>query len=218
MTRFQIDFLESYSREEVVKELRRLAEQLGKQTLSRKDIDRHGRLSSGCVIKKFGSLRAAHEEANLTPARFMKATDQELFRIIIELWTITLEKLGRRPFRHELKTYGFQVSGDTVIRRFGSWNKALSAAAKATTEETGEALEEVPQADADERTPRRSLSVRKRFFVLKRDEYKCRLCGQSGVPLEVDHIVPANRGGSDQLDNLQTLCFACNRGKRDDLQ
>ena len=32
--------------------------------------------------------------------------------------------------------------------------------------------------------------------------------------LEVDHIVPRNQGGSDDLSNLQALCFRCNAGKR----
>jgi diadenosine tetraphosphate (Ap4A) HIT family hydrolase len=33
--------------------------------------------------------------------------------------------------------------------------------------------------------------------------------------LEVDPIVPRNHGGSDDLNNLQALCFRCNAGKRD---
>jgi hypothetical protein len=32
--------------------------------------------------------------------------------------------------------------------------------------------------------------------------------------LEVDHIMPRNHGGSDDLSNLQALCFRCNAGKR----
>jgi hypothetical protein len=31
----------------------------------------------------------------------------------------------------------------------------------------------------------------------------------------VDHIVPRNQGGSDDLSNLQSLCFRCNAAKRD---
>jgi diadenosine tetraphosphate (Ap4A) HIT family hydrolase len=33
--------------------------------------------------------------------------------------------------------------------------------------------------------------------------------------LEVDHIVPRNKGGSDDLSNLQSLCYKCNAMKRD---
>jgi len=32
--------------------------------------------------------------------------------------------------------------------------------------------------------------------------------------LEVDHIIPKNQGGSDDLCNLQSLCFRCNAAKR----
>ncbi|MBR2352886.1 MAG: HNH endonuclease, partial [Clostridia bacterium] len=36
---------------------------------------------------------------------------------------------------------------------------------------------------------------------------------RDGVKLEVDHIIPVSKGGKSTLDNLQTLCERCNRGK-----
>ena len=63
----------------------------------------------------------------------------------------------------------------------------------------------------------RSLMTPKlRFEVLKRDGYRCRVCGRSrseGAQLEVDHIVPVSKGGKTIMSNLQTLCRECNRGK-----
>ncbi len=55
-----------------------------------------------------------------------------------------------------------------------------------------------------------------RFAVMKRDHYRCCLCGKTadqGARLEVDHITPVSKGGKSVLDNLWTLCFECNRGK-----
>jgi len=127
-----IDFIESYDREAISKELQRIAKVLGKPSLSRRDIDAHGRLSSGVVIKRFGSLRKALQDSGLTPLRFMKATGEELYSVLIALWTQTLETFGRSPFRTELRAFGFPISGDTYVRRFGSWNKALLAAADGT--------------------------------------------------------------------------------------
>lgn len=69
-------------------------------------------------------------------------------------------------------------------------------------------------------TGRKGLSSKIRLLVLKRDKYSCVKCGSCArdIPLEVDHIVPVSKGGSDELDNLQTLCFECNRGKGGDLE
>jgi 5-methylcytosine-specific restriction endonuclease McrA len=65
---------------------------------------------------------------------------------------------------------------------------------------------------------RQPLSDRKRFMVLKRDGYACRICHKAGGELEVDHVLPVSRGGTDVMDNLQTLCKRCNRGKGGSLQ
>lgn len=58
-----------------------------------------------------------------------------------------------------------------------------------------------------------------RFKIFKRDAFKCQYCGSQppAVVLEVDHILPSSKGGSDDLVNLITSCFSCNRGKRDGL-
>ena len=56
-----------------------------------------------------------------------------------------------------------------------------------------------------------------RYEVLKRAKFRCELCGTSAEDkaLEVDHIVPRNQGGTDDLSNLQALCYSCNAMKRD---
>lgn len=42
-----------------------------------------------------------------------------------------------------------------------------------------------------------------------RDGYKCQCCGKKGCRLEVHHLLPRSRGGSDKLANLITLCTDC---------
>jgi hypothetical protein len=62
---------------------------------------------------------------------------------------------------------------------------------------------------------RKSLTKKIRFEVFKRDSFKCQYCGKSSpdVILEVDHIVPVAEGGGNEMINLITACFDCNRGK-----
>lgn len=59
------------------------------------------------------------------------------------------------------------------------------------------------------------LSQKTRFEVFKRDAFTCQYCGAHppDVVLEVDHIVPVVEGGENDMDNLISACFSCNRGK-----
>ena len=61
----------------------------------------------------------------------------------------------------------------------------------------------------------RYLSAATRVDVLRRDNYRCLFCGVSAkkAELEVDHIIPFSKGGSNAMSNLQTLCSDCNKGK-----
>jgi len=57
-----------------------------------------------------------------------------------------------------------------------------------------------------------------RTQIKQRDGYACLQCGVSVAAephllLEVDHIVPVSKGGLSTHDNLQTLCWRCNRTK-----
>ena len=65
----------------------------------------------------------------------------------------------------------------------------------------------------------RYISKSVRVSVLHRDKYKCVFCGRSSqkIELQIDHIIPFSQGGSNELDNLQTLCIDCNQGKSDRL-
>jgi len=64
------------------------------------------------------------------------------------------------------------------------------------------------------------MTKKLREFIKKRDNYTCQTCGasiadQSLLLLEVDHIIPVSKGGLSTEDNLQTLCWKCNRTKSD---
>lgn len=67
----------------------------------------------------------------------------------------------------------------------------------------------------------RGLMTRKlREHILSRDNYTCCNCGNSiqkepNLLLEIDHIIPVAKGGRTVENNLQTLCWRCNRTKSD---
>lgn len=64
----------------------------------------------------------------------------------------------------------------------------------------------------------RKISDKLRYQVLKRDNFKCCICGASPakdptIELHIDHIIPWSKGGETTIENLQTLCSRCNLGK-----
>lgn len=67
----------------------------------------------------------------------------------------------------------------------------------------------------EERRKRADYAISKlelRLVVFARDGNKCCKC-PSTTNLTVDHIIPVVEGGSDDLENLQTLCKSCNSRK-----
>ena len=84
------------------------------------------------------------------------------------------------------------------------WRSALENAGYATAGDR----------DPSRKPPRKSLSRSLVRAVMERDAYRCVTCG-THLNLSVDHIEPVSKGGSDDLDNLQTMCQPCNSRKGD---
>ncbi len=80
--------------------------------------------------------------------------------------------------------------------------------------------------EADKRK-RRIVTQNDKRMILQRDNYTCQICGISKMffdniypglgdylLLEIDHIVSVADGGDGRdINNLQTLCWRCNRKK-----
>jgi hypothetical protein len=52
-----------------------------------------------------------------------------------------------------------------------------------------------------------------REYLLEKFNHRCVYCGVMDKPLEVEHLRPRIRGGSDRIDNLAIACEDCNRKK-----
>ncbi len=125
---------------------------------------------------------------------------------------VNLDKVNS-PLNHRVFRRGH------IVVAFGSWMNALKAFvdyANGTGTEVPESLIESVN-DSQENTGR-DPSLRLRWCVLQRDNFKCCACGASpaitpGVLLHVDHIHPRSKDGKAIFENLQTLCSKCNLGK-----
>jgi 5-methylcytosine-specific restriction endonuclease McrA len=52
-----------------------------------------------------------------------------------------------------------------------------------------------------------------REYLLEKWKRTCAYCGKRDVPLQVEHIVPRAKGGSNRVSNLCLACEQCNRAK-----
>jgi len=131
--------------------------------------------------------------------------------------------LGRQPTINDLRKPLSKYSSKGYKRIFGSWNNALKTFAEFKNKEAGGSKCKVKNTARKRKrgkSPNRNAGVKLRFDVMKRDKFKCVLCGRSpakdpAVELEIDHIIPWSKGGETLPENLQTLCAECNNGKRD---
>lgn len=89
-----------------------------------------------------------------------------------------------------------------------------------TIAELIKALESKLTASAFVKEQRTLMTKKLREFIKTRDNFTCCNCGNSiniepNLLLEIDHIIPVAKGGRTVEDNLQTLCWKCNRAKSD---
>jgi hypothetical protein len=203
------------SDEDLLRDLRSVAGMSGQATVKYSDYESRGKYSATSQANRFGSWNNALLRAGLTISRRVRLDVSELFENLLVLW----QHFGRQPTLEEASTTPSRISGSTYQRRFGSWPKALNAFVDYANGKGAEVAESrvVIATGAIRRTPR-DPSLRLRWRVLQRDNFKCCGCGSSpaitlGVELHVDHVHPWSEGGETVLENLQTLCSKCNLGK-----
>ncbi|MEO1430799.1 MAG: RNA-guided endonuclease IscB [Cyanobacteria bacterium J06632_19] len=54
-----------------------------------------------------------------------------------------------------------------------------------------------------------------REYLLEKWGRECAYCGATDVPLQIEHIHPKSKGGSDRVSNLTLACECCNQKKND---
>ena len=217
------------SDEDIAADLKRVANLLGVETLTRKEYSIYGMHHGDTLSDKRGrSWNKVLELAGMKPVQNRNFTNEDLFEEIERIWIL----LGRQPTATDIKNGISKYSLNSYARRFGGWRKALETFVNfINTEDSPKeasdtvANEENVVADAagektiTHKTPR-DINLRLRFKVFLRDHFKCCACGASpakdpAVVLHVDHIMPWSKGGETILENLQTLCSKCNLGKSD---
>ena len=212
------DFHRNTSDEELLNDLKAVSRIINKETVTMEEYNQYGKYHSTTLTRRFGSWFLCLYKADLQMSRSkIGISNKSLFENIEKVWI----KLGKQPSYSQMEAYG-EFSMGTYSKRFGGWRKALEAFVdyiNSTESETDESYSTSDSInDATKHITKSDINLRMRFLVMKRDSFKCCMCGRSpatvpGLELHIDHIIPWSKGGETVIDNLQTLCSDCNLGK-----
>lgn len=230
-------YVSGVSTTDMISDLKRVADSISKKTITTSEYTQYGQYSKGIFLRKYGSWNSALKAADLVPfdhplggGTKNRVSEYACLEEIERIWIM----LGRQPTTTDIKNGISKYSIHTFERRFGSWRKALEFFVSYMNGE--QEVEKTDKIDDDIQLPddiqdrienemprhktKRDINLRMRFLVMKRDNFKCCMCGRSpattpGLELHIDHIVPWSKGGETVIDNLQTLCSDCNLGKSD---
>ena len=214
-----------WTNEQVIKELRRVAAELGSQSLTVADFKKHATIGPDAVRRRFGGWAQALRAAGLESVNHGKRySDEECFENLLAVWM----HYGRPPKYQEMSKAPSAVGGKAYMKRWGTWNRAVHAfteyaeseAAESSTKHRPQETKSGPPIPTPKPKPedRREPSLGLRYRVLRRDRFRCVTCGRSpatdpGCELHVDHVLPFSKGGKTTLENLRALCAECNLGK-----
>lgn len=215
---------QNVTNDEYIQDIKRVAKQLGKSSVTQAEYDDFGKYSASAIGDRFGTWLKALAIAGLQKTRNIGITNEEYFQNLESVW----RNLGRQPTGADLHKPLSLYSVDAYADRFGTWRKALEAFVEYVNQDTVEisANESMsknvttvqPSQPEQIQKKSRHISWRLRFLVMRRDGFRCCNCGRSpanepGVILHVDHKKAWSKDGPNDYENLQTLCSRCNIGK-----
>lgn len=229
--------LDRYTEDDIIEELERVASHFKYKYFRRKDYDLIANIHSATIERHFNgswsaAIKALEKHLKLKNIEFngfkrnQRNTPKiEMFEEMERIWI----NLGHRPSRSEWCLSNPKISYDTIYRHFGGWTNACKkfieykTGNNISTKEIKSISKSKVKVNIKQKIKNaRSISLNVRVKVLSRDNFKCVFCGRSpathvGAQLHIDHIIPFSKGGTNSIDNLQTLCEKCNLGKSNDI-
>ena len=185
-----------------------------KKTPTIDEYNNNGQYEASVYIRRFGSWNEALKIAGLPPNN-QQWKESDLLENLISVWL----HLGKQPTRRDMDNKQLsKISSGTYLRFYGTWINALEASVAYANTGVYLPTETLSDVDTTSHKTHRDINLRLRFVVMKRDNFKCCMCGRSpsstpDLELHIDHIIPWSKGGETVIENLQTLCKDCNLGK-----
>ena len=170
------------------------------------------------ILQKYNTINKTYEILTDEYGALMKYVQKNMYRGAYIFKGLTMKRLGSRKLPKFEKDYFMRyafVYDSPTNRKHYSNTITLD---EVRLESFAEYLNALIRHRASAKYQRQLMTPSLRELILARDHYACKYCGmskakQSHLLLEVDHIQPISQGGITAIQNLQSLCWKCNRSK-----
>jgi len=200
---------------EILSSLEKYAEKVNFQYFTTTEYDKWSEkiAHTTTICERFGSWNKALKIIGIEGGHERRYSSDELIQNLENIW----KEIGYPPGKRQLAKYGKKISESPYKKIWGSVGIACELLAKF---HEGKISREALLNGNSEKNVRETIPLNVRWKILKKDNYTCVKCGQSpaknnDIELEIDHILPVAKGGTNDIENLQTLCRNCNQGKKD---
>ena len=132
---FKVEKREPVTDAQILSEIQRVMEMLGKSALTIKDFDTYGKYNSTTVMRHFGSWNDALYKVGLESGNTFHSYEA-LMDNLRDAWL----KKGKQPTRRDMDDKSLSnISSGAYRRKFGKWYNALDAFVKFITDSESEA-------------------------------------------------------------------------------
>jgi predicted restriction endonuclease len=170
------------------------------------------------ILQKYSTIDKTYSILSEEYGTLMIYIQKNMYRGAYIFQSMTMKKLGSRKLPKFTKDYymwySFEYSSPTNRKQY----KNSVILDEPRLQDFAEYLNGIIKYQKSAKYQRQLMTPQLREGILSRDHYTCKYCGvsrdaQSHLLLEVDHIHPIAKGGVTAIDNLQSLCWKCNRSK-----
>lgn len=171
----------------------------------------------GGIIVPINDLATLSDEEAIVMLRMMVETAEYANACDLAYYILSLPSPGRYWYMSILKDVEEGGPAEALLRRFADQDDEIAEALALIDKARAEGRQRAIGRTTAKQTRKEAKSRYDSLFmeVGRRDGFACATCGYAGNDLQLDHVMPVAKGGTNDLGNLQLLCPPCNLAKSD---
>ena len=170
------------------------------------------------ILQKYNTINQTYGILSDEFRIIMKVVEEYMYPGAYIFKSMTMRRLGSRKLPKFEKNYYLWYSFDYHSPRNREYHRSSIILDEIKLQEFAKYLNSLIKYRKSAKYQRQLMTPLLREKILQRDNFTCKFCkvsryNERHLLLEVDHITPISKGGITIEENLQALCWKCNRSK-----